>query len=360
MSKEENEDVEKRVKSLLAHFRSESAILDQIVYKMKNQHRRAFYFRYLLKVRRDVNLLKSANLEGILNFLFHVIKEKKLDTRAKKRKVNNESRQFHLRLLGGARLLSQMVEPMVKAAIEFSTLLARSFFQSFSLAMLALLARLRVLVQQILLDVVLVFNMFSTIHGAQSTVLNFGGVEVVREYFPSDNDVISLDCIWETDKFVLHEKINKCETTPQVQCAGNGVDAPLIPSSIKYQTIEAFLGDDDGGYQKKDADLSGGSKDRSDASVDSFNEEMEIEDNDDKEGREKSPEKLAEGVIYSSQENIRPESRSKVAFVSVAPPAQMNRSAPSKSDVSDNSPAKTASDSFFNLLTAGNVKDSLF
>lgn len=355
MSNQENEDVEKRVKSLLAHLKSESAILDKIVYKMKNQHRRAFYFQYLLKVRRDVNLLKSANLEGILNFLFHVIKEKKPDNSAKKRKLNKESCQFHLRLLGGARLLSQMVEPMVKAAIEFSTLLARSFFQSFSLAILALLARLRVLAQQILLDVVSIYNMFSTTHGAQSTVPNFGGVEVVREYYPSDNEVIALDCVWETDKFVLIEKTNKSETMTQVHCAGGGLNAPLIPSNIKYQTIEAFLGDDDPGYQKKDADysledLSVTRMDRSHATDASVNQ---FEGKDDVEDQELPPEKCCESAISASASLLssqnHDESR-KVAFVSVGQPtpALMNKKT-----------SKDGEDPFFSLLTAGHMKDGL-
>nr|DAD23339.1 TPA_asm: hypothetical protein HUJ06_024802 [Nelumbo nucifera] len=182
----ESEIIEERLKSLLAHLRTEAGILERIVYKNKNQHRRCLYFQYLLKVRRDVRLLLSASPEDILNLHFQLTNGNKPAENArlleilKNQRNNSGKHNFHERLLGIARLLSQMVEPMLKTAIEISSLLARSFFMGFSLTILSLLARLRVLVQQMLLDVVSVFNMVSDLSQKKHSVkLTQDGIEVM-------------------------------------------------------------------------------------------------------------------------------------------------------------------------------------
>ncbi|RZC49847.1 hypothetical protein C5167_018280 [Papaver somniferum] len=240
----------KKTEIFLIQLQNEFRILDSIVSKGKNQHRRCFYFQYIMKVRRDVKLLLSAGLQEMLDFLFQFINEKK--PARTRRKSNTEKYNYQERLLGVARLLSQMVEPMVKAAMyplacknvlytlvsEISSLLARSFFMGFSMTILAILGRLRVLVQQILLDVVSVYNMISSISQKEHSVkLNRQGIE-------------ALECIWEKDKFVLLEKVNKIEI--------NKREADLQLSNIKYQTVEAFLGlgDDEPGYKKMDTDNS--------------------------------------------------------------------------------------------------------
>ena len=46
---------EEKLKSLLGQLEAERGILERIVYKNKNQHRRSSYFQYLLKV----NLISS-------------------------------------------------------------------------------------------------------------------------------------------------------------------------------------------------------------------------------------------------------------------------------------------------------------
>ncbi|XP_026451909.1 uncharacterized protein LOC113352284 [Papaver somniferum] len=274
----ESVNLEERLKSFLIQLQNEFRILDRIVYKGKNQHRRCFYFQYVMKVRRDVKLLLSAGLQEMLDFLFQIINEKKptrtgrsiflkdakpatrksviswvlitldedflsqirsvlINSRMayclplsnnefmkvyisasflvclcvcvfiklylhngptccnvsfslKRRKCNTEKYNYQERLLGVARLLSQMVEPMVKSVIDISSLLARSFFMGFSVTILAILGRLRVLVQQILLDVVSVHNLISSISQKEHSVkLNRQGIEVIREYYPS-NDVV--------------------------------------------------------------------------------------------------------------------------------------------------------------------------
>lgn len=50
MAASEEENLEEKLRSLLAQLRTESGILERMVYKNKNQHRRCVYFQYLLKV----------------------------------------------------------------------------------------------------------------------------------------------------------------------------------------------------------------------------------------------------------------------------------------------------------------------
>ncbi|KAJ6770577.1 hypothetical protein OIU79_021265 [Salix purpurea] len=156
------------------------------------------------------------------------------------------------RLLGAARLLSQIVEPMLKAATDISTLLARSFFMGFSLTILALLARLRVLVQQILLDVVSVFNTVSSLsQEKQSVKITQEGLEVFREYYPTNMEFVTLECLWKTDKYVLVEKTHKTDVKGHDGGLGGGSTEKSVP---RYWTIESFLADSDSDFEKADED----------------------------------------------------------------------------------------------------------
>ncbi|KAL3512644.1 hypothetical protein ACH5RR_025361 [Cinchona calisaya] len=174
--------VEERLMSFWGQLLIEYGILDRIVYKNKNQHRRCFYFQHLLKVRRDLRLLQSAKLEEILNFSF------------------------------------LMVEPMLETAVDISKLV-QSFFMGFSVTILSMLARLRVLVQQILLDAVCVYNTISSVSQKELAIkVNEEGFEVFREYYPMKEQFISLECIWQTDQGAF---------------------------AVQYQNIEVLLGGND-------------------------------------------------------------------------------------------------------------------
>lgn len=247
----ETEVVEQRLKSFLVQLRTEFGILHRIVYKNKNQHRRSTYFQFLLKVRRDLRLLQSANLEDILNSCFLVIngnrpKQKlQLLESLKRKRSNGNKHNFLERLMGVARLLSQMVEPMLKAAMEISTLLAQSFFMGFSLTVLALLARFRVLIQQILLDVVCTYNTVSSLaQKKQAIKISEDRVQVFREYHPTKGQPsVLLECVWQTDKYVLIEKTNGSETQSQ----GKDIEeyVPSGVSAVHYHSIEVLLGDNE-------------------------------------------------------------------------------------------------------------------
>ncbi|XP_058721769.1 uncharacterized protein LOC131593322 [Vicia villosa] len=252
MDNTEFETVEGRLTSMLPQLQCEYGILERLVYKNKNQHRRCSYFQHLLKVRRDLKLLRLVNLEELVASCFNVIKDDRpkqklhLLESLKRRRYNDEKLNFLERLLGSARLLEEMVEPMLKAATEISVLFARSFFMGLSVTIMALLARLRVLVQQILLDVVYLFNMVSSLSKKkQSVKITHNGIEVFREYYPvsNDDDCVTLECVWKSDKYILHERKHKRENESQGN-GDSGGNLSVHTSGVNYNTIESILGDD--------------------------------------------------------------------------------------------------------------------
>ncbi|VAI34179.1 unnamed protein product [Triticum turgidum subsp. durum] len=237
-SAEEGE--EHRLRAALRHLQAEAGVLERLVYKHRNQHRGAAYFQYLLKVRRDLKLLLGAHLAEVINAVFPVITCRKpantilVPNRQGKRKPG-ANHSHYKRLLGVARLLSQMAEPVMKGAVQISFLLARSFFVELCTAVLALLARVRVLTQQMLLDVVSVYSKVTDLTDKKQAVkISIDKVQAFREYYPSSNDPSTiLECVWVKDKFVLHEKTKASSQKTQDEDL-----KPCTPdSSIQYETL---------------------------------------------------------------------------------------------------------------------------
>lgn len=237
-SAEEGE--EQRLRAALRHLQAEAGVLERLVYKHRNQHRGAAYFQYLIKVRRDLKLLLGSNIAEVINAVFPVIACRKpantiLVPNRQGKKKPGANHSHYKRLLGVARLLSQMVEPVIKGAVQITLLLARSFFIEFCTAVLALLARVRVLIQQMLIDVVSVYNKVTDLTDRKQAVkITIDKVQAFREYYPSSNDPsIFLECVWMNDKFVLHERTTA--TCPKTQ---NEDHKPCAPdSSIQYETL---------------------------------------------------------------------------------------------------------------------------
>nr|GMD46357.1 uncharacterized protein LOC109181972 [Ipomoea batatas] len=373
------ETVEQRLKSFLSQLQSEFGILDRIVYKNKNQHRRCSYFQYLMKVRRDLRLLKSANPEEIFSASFDVINGKRPKQKVqlleslKRRRTNSNKHNFLDRLLGVAHLLSQMTEPMLKAATQISTLLARSFFMGFSLTVLALLARIRVLVQQMLLDVVFVFNRVSSLSQKEQAVrLSQERFEVFREYYPAKQQPTFLECIWETDKYRLIEKKGASDVENQEKKSKE--DACIETSKIKYQSVEIFLGEDEcdktvPGEVNVERSSSLNKKDKSSllSPIPEINDdETQVPPGSDiAVSPDKSIVSIGNGMLKSDAEvKIKPKAKRNVAFVSIKRPA------PSLSSVNDpghslqgkekGGSSTTEEDPFFSLLTGGNKNSTLF
>ncbi|CAN6460115.1 unnamed protein product [Victoria cruziana] len=198
----------------LSQLRTEFNVFDRIIFKHKNQHRRTPYFSRLLKVRRDLCLLNSAGLEEILKFAFQVIHGKNpkqiiyILERLKWESSRKRKHTFVDRLLGVARLLSQMVEALIKSAVEVSSLLAMNFFAAFALTTLSLLGRLRVLLQQ-----------------------DF------RYFYTTSNEFLALQYVWENGRFCLHET---SKSTENDDCSVKGVKSDFI-SDIHYETMGVLV-----------------------------------------------------------------------------------------------------------------------
>nr|GMC52511.1 uncharacterized protein LOC109181972 [Ipomoea batatas]GMC54630.1 uncharacterized protein LOC109181972 [Ipomoea batatas] len=375
--------VEQRLKSFLSQLQSEFGILDRIVYKNKNQHRRCSYFQYLMKVRRDLRLLKSANPGEIFSASFDVIHGKRpkqkvqlLESLKKKRRTDSNKHNFLDRLLGVAHLLSQMAEPILKAATQVSTLLARSFFMGFSLTVLALLARIRVLVQQMLLDVVFVFNRVSSLSQKEQAVrLTQERFEVFREYYPAKQQQPTfLECIWETDKYRLIERKGGSEVENQEKKIKE--DAACIETSkIQYQSVEIFLGEDECDKIVPDevnVERSSSLNEKDNSSLlspipESNDDETQVPRGSDiAVSPDKSIVSTGSGMLKSDAEvKITAKAKRNVAFVSVkvsAPPSLSSVNEPGHclQGKEKGGSSTTEEDPFFSLLTTGGNKNSTF
>ncbi|XP_074287044.1 uncharacterized protein LOC141612215 isoform X3 [Silene latifolia] len=278
-------------------------------------------------------------MEDLLDCCFNVITARKPKAKAhfletlKKRKCDNGTFNFMERLLGVARLLSEMVEPILKTAIEISTLFARSFFMGFSLMILALLGRLRVLVQQMLLDVVSLFNEVSSLaQKKQSIKITQDGIEVFREYYPMMDEVVTLNCAWQTDKFVLVETTNKVDISED----RSSETGQILKTSIKYRSIGISLEDDEPDLTKNDAhessldDASTVKRKRTESPIKLAHEASQIDQAliSSNPQQDDSGNVEPDGVLDNSTMSTSPclykptfSSNKKVAFISVAKPA---------------------------------------
>eukprot|EP01018_Ginkgo_biloba_P038081 Gb_07410 [translate_table: standard] len=391
----EGPELEERLQAQLVQLRRECRLFERLMYKNKNQHRTCLYYRNLSKVRRDLRLFQSAGLPGILKKNFQGIggngppQTITLLERLKTRSNVANGHNFQERLLGVARLLAQMIEPIIKAGLQISTLLGQTFFTTFALTMLALLARLRVLLQQTLQDIVCIFNMSCSVsQGEQSARLTEDGAVVFRDNYPPIRPFLILECHWDGVKFCLHEKFDPSKkknadlgrTLLLDNELGNDVHSLPKVSTTKNSSIEAS---DGGGDPSITAAAKNKMKANENASTQirkvDFVVNKSIDHNEpsllDKEcskdvivGKDSSK---ANGLSNSfhSQCSKTAEHKSarkrKVAFISVNAPSKMeaksNKSgkklrAGSNNDPSKRSPssAKETADPFFDLLYDGN------
>ncbi|XP_057851343.2 uncharacterized protein LOC131061591 isoform X1 [Cryptomeria japonica] len=380
-----------RLKEQLQHLRRESEMFERVMYKSKNQHRRCLYYISLSKVRRDLKLFHLANLKIILKKHFPIIRGNtptqaiSLLESLKAGKKATEGVDFQKGLLGVARLLAQMTEPIIEAGLRISTLLGQSFFMPFALTMLSCLARLRVLVQQILLDVVWVFNMSASMSQAQqSSRLTKEGPAVFRDYFPPNKQLVTLECQWDEVKFCLIEKLVESERK-----VADMQRTPLpehLMEGLKYNSTEGLDEASGANELNQEGRLLGKQRE-----VQSINEATDIDRN----ANEKSAiqfrkeetnfnnshdhnQECSQVVLDGNDSSmgsgmptvVNSRTKRKVAFISVNPAFTATGSersdkklkAVSNASPSEKSPtgAKESLDTFFNLLFDGNKNDTLF
>ncbi|CAN6196526.1 unnamed protein product [Urochloa humidicola] len=364
------DDEEQRMRAALRHLQAEAGVLERLVYKHRNQHRGAAYFQYLLKVRRDLKLLLGAGLADVFNAVFPVLACRKpantvlVPTKQTKKKPG-ANHSHHERLLGVARLLSQMAEPVMKAAIQITFLLARSFFIDLCAAVFSLLARIRVLIQQMLLDVVSLYNKVTDLTDRKQAVkISIGGVQAFREYYPSMNDACTvLECVWVKDTFVLHEKMkDSCQET-QVED-----QKPCAPeSSIQYETLRLDSEDspnlEETNCLAKAAQAEQPDKmnNCSDAGGSQSGRQLENES-----GTCSVPDDLSTRMHSVSHPNIKHETRKRVAFIAVGNPKVPGAVSETKSSEVNKkqrldmiSQASIESELYNKLLDSENVEKSI-
>ncbi|CAN8288338.1 unnamed protein product [Cochlearia groenlandica] len=369
--------LEEKLKNQLSQLEIEHAVFERMIYKNKNQHRRCSYFHYLLKVRRDLRLLRTANMTEILRICFHVVSGKGAKQKLhvleslKLKKSDNGKANVLDRLLGALHLLSQMTEPILKAASGISILLARSFFLGFSMTFLALLARLRVLIQQILLDAVSIFNtVTSTSVKKQSVKIVQDGIEVFREFYPNDEESFTLlDCVWKTDKYVLVEKLQNRENSKATEenVTENNTSRDSL---VLYQTSVSSLGEDIDSPPLVEADTIVCVN--ATESLPPISEPASCKTNDllQTENSE-NPEDESINLVSPAKTNTETIKQScratKVAFLPVKRPScaitrnAMEEPPMKKQETGEkDKKVKEEEDGFYNLLIRGTQKDSLF
>lgn len=65
-------------------------------------------------------------------------------------------------------------------------------------------------------------------------------MQVFRDFYPLSDDFITLDCVWESDKFILHERIHKRKNESQAEDSNE--HAFVQTSNVNYNSIDSFLG----------------------------------------------------------------------------------------------------------------------
>lgn len=66
-------------------------------------------------------------------------------------------------------------------------------------------------------------------------------MQVFREFYPASEDFVILECVWNLDKFLLHERKHKRENESQGEDSGGNV-CVVQASAVNYYSIESFIG----------------------------------------------------------------------------------------------------------------------
>lgn len=196
---------------------------------------------------------------------------------------------------------------------QITFLLARSFFIELCTAVLALLARVRVLIQQMLLDVVSVYNKVTDLTDRKQAVkITIDKVQAFREYYPSSNDPsIILECVWVKDNFVLHERTKaSCQKTQDDDHRSCSPD-----SSIQYETLGPVS------EEMENIDgLNSQAKQDHASLADQQDKAIHCGDAGDSHSRRQLPNDLAPHPVpvhLIPRTDVKPDTRKRVAFIAV-------------------------------------------
>lgn len=65
-------------------------------------------------------------------------------------------------------------------------------------------------------------------------------MQVFREFFPTKDEYVTLECVWESDKFVLLERTHKSEISSHDGDLEENFS--IQAASVQYQRLNSFLG----------------------------------------------------------------------------------------------------------------------
>ncbi|CAL8470705.1 g10247 [Coccomyxa elongata] len=143
----------------------EMAYLERLLYKNKQQHRSSRHFQQLLDVHRCLQLWRRLDLQQLMAELAEHAKLRDSAREAQwlpnpQRQQPSPSAQLLLqRIIAGCRMMGLVQTAAHKAASALSAQLALTFFMPLCLTAIAILARVRVLAGQWVLDAVAAYNM---------------------------------------------------------------------------------------------------------------------------------------------------------------------------------------------------------
>jgi len=66
-------------------------------------------------------------------------------------------------------------------------------------------------------------------------------MQVFRDFFPVSDDFVTLECVWNSDKFTLHERKHKRKRN-ESQPEDPNENVSVQTSNVSYNRIESFLG----------------------------------------------------------------------------------------------------------------------
>jgi len=66
-------------------------------------------------------------------------------------------------------------------------------------------------------------------------------MQVFRDFYPVSDDFVTLDCVWRSDKFILHETKHKRKKN-ESQAEDSNENVSVQTANVNYNSIESFLG----------------------------------------------------------------------------------------------------------------------
>ncbi|KAI9357640.1 hypothetical protein DFJ73DRAFT_820537 [Zopfochytrium polystomum] len=143
----------------LSQYWAEKPLLDKMVYRNKNQHRAATYFRKIVMVKRLLLRLQELNLPAVLAELLGHMNVPFKKMRAERRKANPASLPTKFALsksmmcvTGAFALLTKLDSALVETYVSCRSTARETFFMTFCLTIMGACARLHLLGKKMLLQ----------------------------------------------------------------------------------------------------------------------------------------------------------------------------------------------------------------